>query len=149
MALREYEMNRRREAIEDLYIDGFLANSPRHGDDYLLGEYQLRRAAIEEFEDHYRELEEYIREDVRYEEMEIARREIPELEREIENLEKDIVRVREEKNLRAVQDLETILKLLAVDEPASDDAEAWAYNDGVNSVIEALREQLAAYKASL
>jgi hypothetical protein len=72
--LRDYERNLRKEAVEKLYIAGYLANSPRYDDDYLFGEYQLERHAREIFDDDYRALEEFIRDDVRDEEMEIARR---------------------------------------------------------------------------
>lgn len=144
--LRDYEKNLRVEAILKLYRAGYLANSPRYNGDYLLGEYQLERAADEAFEEEYRFLEEFIREDVRDEEMEIARRDLYDLERENERLEKELVRVREERELRIVGDLETILKMISVEEPATDNAEEWAFNDGVNSAVERLKERLEAYK---
>lgn len=144
--LRDYEKELRKEAILKLYRAGYLAESPRYNGDYLLGEYQLERAAEEDFEDEYRFLEEFIRDDVRDEEMEIARRDLYDLERENERLEKELVRVREEKELRLVGDLEVILKMISVEEPVTDNAEEWAFNDGVNSAVERLKERLEAYK---
>lgn len=144
--LRDYEKNLRKEAILKLYRAGYLAESPRYNGDYLLGEYQLERQANEDFEDEYLRLEEFIRDDVRYEEMEIARRDLYDLEGENERLEKELVRVREEKELRLVGDLEVILKMISVEEPATDNAEEWAFNDGVNSAVERLKERLEAYK---
>lgn len=144
--LRDYEKELRKEAILKLYRAGYLAESPRYNGDYLLGEYQLERQANEDFEDEYLLLEELIRKDVRDEEMEIARRDLYDLERENERLEKELIRVREEKELRLVGDLESILKMISVEEPATDNAEEWAFNDGVNSAVERLKEHLEAYK---
>lgn len=144
--LRDYEKELRKEAILKLYRAGYLAESPRYNGDYLLGEYQLERQANEDFEEEYLLLEEFIRDDVRDEEMEIARRDLYDLERENERLEKELVRVREEKELRLVGDLEVILKMISVEEPATDNVEEWAFNDGVNSAVERLKERLEAYK---
>lgn len=144
--LRDYEKNLRKEAILKLYRAGYLANSPRYNGDYLLGEYQLERAANEEFEDEYRFLEEFIREDVQDEEMEIARRDLHDLESENERLEKELDRVKEERDVQLVRELETILKSITVEEPAADNAEEWAFNDGVNSAVNRLQERLDAFK---
>lgn len=144
--LRDYEKNLRKEAILKLYRAGYLANSPRYNGDYLLGEYQLERQANEAFEDEYRFLEEFIREDVQDEEMEIARRDLHDLESENERLEKELDRVKEERDVQLVRELETILKSITVEEPAADNAEEWAFNDGVNSAVNRLQERLDAFK---
>jgi len=144
--LRDYEMNLRKEAILKLYRAGYLANSPRYNGDYLLGEYQLERQANEAFEDEYRFLEEFIREDVQDEEMEIARRDLYDLESENERLEKELDRVKEERDVQLVRELETILKSITVEEPAADNAEEWAFNDGVNSAVNRFQERLDAFK---
>jgi hypothetical protein len=74
---------------------------------------------------------------------------IPDLERQVESLEKEVQRVREEKELRTVKELQTILANYEVEEPVTNDAEQWAYNDGVNSVINKLKARLEAYGKSI
>lgn len=143
---RDYEKNLLKETFEQLYVAGYLANSLRQGDDYLFGRYQLEDHAQVAFDEHYGTLEELIRNEVRDEEMEIARRDIPQLEDQIGQLEKDLERVKAENELRAVKDLLNILDLYEVENPEVADGEAWAYNDGVNSIIAKLKARLTVYR---
>lgn len=138
-------MDHRKDDFKNIYISGYIAESPRFGDEYMLGEYQLSRMAAEEFEARYLELEEYVREEVRDEEMEIARRDLVDLERHLYDLEKELEEVAASERKKAVQQLSNLLKTLPIEETVSENGEEWAYNDGWNAAVARVSEAFAEF----